>query len=167
MPGLKENLVAISAYDPQWPGLFAREQARLAGALGPLATAIEHIGSTAVEGFPAKPIIDIAITTESFARLPSLVGVMEGAGYRHKGEFGLPGRHFFTRGDPVLYHVHVVERQSALWRQWLGFRDALRNDAALRRDYSRLKRKLAEKFPKDRPAYTAAKGDFIRGRTGP
>lgn len=164
MTGLDSNVVRLSCYDAEWPQIFAREAAAIREALGSLVLDVEHIGSTAVVGMTAKPVIDVAAKTNSFSDLPRIVATMEKIGYSHRGEFGLPGRQFFTKGDPVLFHVHLVERENGRWLLWLRFRDALRADAALREAYVLLKRDLAATFANDRPAYTAAKGDFINRR---
>lgn len=161
MTGLRDNVVRLAPHDERWAAGFDAESLRLRAALGDLALRIEHIGSTAVPGLEAKPITDIAIMTPSFAALARIVAGMEDAGYRHKGEYGLPGRQFFTTGDPVRFHVHVVEKGSDHWPRWIRFRDALRNNAELRRAYLALKRELAQKFAHDRPGYTQAKSAFI------
>ncbi len=161
MAGLKSNEVHLEPYDAAWPEIFSREASALRAALGPLAMKVEHIGSTAVAGMIAKPIIDIAIKTESFNVLPQIIEAMRSAGYESKGEFGLPGRQFFTKGDPTFFHVHVVERQSGHWPRWISFRDALRANGLLRAEYEKMKRDLAAKFENDRPSYTAAKTNFI------
>lgn len=161
MAGLKSDELRLEPYDAEWPRLFAAEAAALRAALGPSLLAVEHIGSTAVPGMPAKPVIDIAIRVRSFDVLPHIVSAMAATGYAHKGEFGLPGRQFFTKGDPVLFHAHVVETQSPHWRRWTGFRDALLGSAQLRDDYEKEKRRLVARHAANRPAYTAAKSDFI------
>jgi GrpB-like predicted nucleotidyltransferase (UPF0157 family) len=161
MAGLHSNEVKLEHYDRTWPRLFAREAAALRTSLGALALQIEHIGSTAVPDLEAKPIIDIAVQTKTFADLPVIIATMEKNGWMHKGEFGLPGRHFFTKGKPVRFHIHIVDAESPHWPRWIGFRDLLRADEKSRRAYEGLKRRLAEKFPNDRPAYTAAKSAFI------
>ncbi len=161
MGGLKSNEVYLVAYDAGWPRLFACEAAELRLALGALALKVEHIGSTAVPGLASKPIVDVAVETESFEDLPEIEEAFASLGYVAKGEFGLPGRQFFTKGDPVLFHVHVVESGSPHWQRWMKFRDALRADGSLRDRYAAMKQDLAAKFANDRPAYTAAKNDFI------
>lgn len=133
----------------------------LTGLLGPLVVRIEHIGSTSVPGLAAKPILDIAIQTDAPQNLPKIESALTAAGFSYKGEFGLPGRHFFVRGDPVFIHLHVVAAGCEHWNLWLQFRDALRADEALRSDYLTLKRELARRFATDRAAYTAAKTEFI------
>lgn len=161
MAGLQPNLVRLEPYDSSWPHRFAQEADALRLALAPHILQIEHIGSTAIPGLDAKPILDIAILIPSLNKLPELETALQKAGYTSKGEFGLPGRHFFTKGDPVCFHVHVVETGSEHWTNWLIFRNALRADAGLRNDYLHHKQELAAKFAADRAAYTAAKTGFI------
>lgn len=161
MLGVAQGTVRLAEYDPQWPLLAAREMQRLAAALGPLVRGIEHIGSTAVPGLPAKPILDLALAVESAAQLPALAAGLAGLGYRAWGEHGLPGRQFFSRGEPVTHHVHAVVGGSPHWMVWLQFRDHLRQDAADRQVYAVCKRQLAIVHPHDRAAYTRGKDDLV------
>ena len=161
MSGLPQDDVRVEPHDPEWPRLFEREASALREALGPLALQIEHIGSTAVPGLDAKPIVDIAIKTGTLAVLPQIIAAMANHAYAHRGEFGLPGRQFFTKGNPVRVHAHVVQEDSPHWPRWIGFRDLLRADGEMRCEYTALKRELVARFPHNRPAYTAAKSDFI------
>ena len=87
-------------------------------------------------------------------------------GYHYRGEYGLPGRHFFTKGHPATHHLHVVEQGSRHWVRWITFRDLLLKDAALRKRYAEHKAGLAVKFAQDRAGYTAAKDPFIRAALG-
>lgn len=161
MNGLDPNRVHLEAYDESWPEKFAAESATLRRTLGPLAGRIEHFGSTSVPGLDAKPILDIAVQTSAVENLPRVGTLLAAEGYIAKGEFGLPGRHFFVRGNPVNLHLHVVAEGCEHWTRWLAFRDALRADARLRQDYLKLKRELAARYVDNRPAYTAAKTEFI------
>ena len=160
--GLRSGEVRLVPYDDAWPACFVRERAQLAAALGPLAGAIEHIGSTAVPGLPAKPVLDIAIQVTTFRDLPAIAKALASAGYESKGEYGLPGRQFFTRGDPVTHHVHVVEAGSPHWAEWKGLRDHLRANAADREAYAAAKRDLAARFARDRASYTMGKNPIMQ-----
>ena len=160
--GLSSGEVRLVPYDPGWPAAFAAERERLRAALGARMTAIEHIGSTAVPGLPAKPIIDMAVTVASFRALPELIRAMAAAGYTHKGEYGLPGRQFFVRGEPATHHVHLVEPGSPLWADWLALRDELRAQPEERAAYAALKCELAARHARDRAAYTKAKDPFLQ-----
>ena len=158
--GLERGVVRLVAYDPRWATLFLEESARLQPLL-PQGVKLEHIGSTAVPGLAAKPVLDILAGYESVAALPACIEVLVAAGYRHRGEQGIPGREFFRKGEPRAYHIHLAERGGGFWTEHLTFRDALRAQPALRDAYSRLKRDLAERYPNDREAYIEGKGPFV------
>lgn len=164
--GAVDNRVVLEAYSPRWPELFVREAQLLRAALPALVRDLQHIGSTAVPGLPAKPIIDIALAIPAFAELPSVVQALASLGYRCHGEYGLPGRHFFTKGQPPTHHLHVVEEGSRHWTRWMTFRDLLLKDADLRRRYADHKHALARQFAGNRAGYTAAKDPFIRNALG-
>ncbi len=161
MLGVAQGTVRLEEYDPRWPAWAAAEQARVRAALGPLVAQIEHIGSTAVPGLPAKPILDLALVVESADRLPAVAIGLAGLGYRAWGEHGLPGRQFFSIGEPVTHHVHAVVGGSSHWSVWLRFRERLRADAADREAYAACKRRLAGAHPHDRAAYTKGKDALV------
>ena len=164
--GLPKGTVLIRDYREEWPRLFERERSAIAAVIGDDVLAIEHVGSTSVPGLAAKPIIDIAIAVTSFEAAAALVAPLEGIGYVHRGEFGIPRRRYFVRGEPRLFHIHMNEATSADYLDHLRFRDALRADVALARRYAQLKRQLAARYPTDRLAYTEAKTAFIREAIG-
>lgn len=156
----------LSPYSPLWPAVFEMEKEKLHGLLGE-AVLIEHIGSTAVPGLGAKPVIDIMVGTPDLAiverRMPGLVA----DGYRYVPEFekAFPQRRYFTKLDrpPGKFHLHAVVLDSPFWKRQIAFRDALRADPRLAQEYWRLKQRLAARYPNDREAYASAKSDFIRG----
>jgi GrpB-like predicted nucleotidyltransferase (UPF0157 family) len=162
MIGLDHSKVELAPYSAKWIELFAAEQESLQSALGDLVLEIQHIGSTAIPGMAAKPIIDIAATIPNIDEIEKCVQPLEGVGYEHKGEYGLPGRHFFIKGKPSTHHLHIVEKGSHHWDLWLLFRDYLIEHDVPADKYSEMKQRLADKFASDRSAYTANKGDFIR-----
>lgn len=153
--------------DPRWPELFTFEAARIADALGPLARAIEHYGSTSVPQLAAKPILDILIGTEEFGDPDPFTIRLEPVGYEYAHWAGVPGHQVFGRGHPRTHLLHVVRFDDAEWRQALRFRDRLRSDVNLRNAYSHLKRELAAKYPDDKPRYTEEKTSFIEAVVGP
>ena len=161
MLGLPEGRVVLVDYCDDWPRLFEEERARLAAALGGRAERIEHIGSTSVRGLPAKPVLDIAIAVGNLAVVQSFVEPLAELGYAYRGEYGLPGRLFFTRGSPVTHHVHAVERGSEHWRVWRRFRDYLRSHVDECARYAAVKLDLAERYASDRDAYTQSKSEYI------
>jgi GrpB-like predicted nucleotidyltransferase (UPF0157 family) len=160
--GLERGVVRLVDYDPRWATLFIEESARLRPALQPLGVTLEHVGSTAVPGLAAKPVLDILAGYESAAALPACIAALAAAGYLHRGEQGIPGREFFRRGEPRAYHIHLAERGGGFWTEHLTFRDALRAQPALRDAYARLKQELAARYPRDRAAYIEGKGPFVR-----
>lgn len=153
--------ILLAEYSPEWPRQFAVERTRLLAALGDLRSEVEHIGSTAVPGLIAKPVIDIMIGRPAEREVTPYIDALRRAGYEYRGESGIAGRHYFRRGRPRTHHLHLVEHGGALWRDHLRFRDRLRADPALATEYAALKRRLAAELAEDRAAYTEAKGPFI------
>jgi GrpB-like predicted nucleotidyltransferase (UPF0157 family) len=162
--GLDSGTVRVVPYDAAWPALFEAEAERIAaavreGGLPPLA--VEHVGSTSVPGLAAKPILDLLAGRSPAVPLDGYVAALEAAGYAYRGENGLPGRHYFVRGEPRSRHLHLVELGGAHWRRHLAFRDALRARPALAAGYAALKHDLAARHASDREAYTNAKTAFV------
>jgi GrpB-like predicted nucleotidyltransferase (UPF0157 family) len=163
--GLESGTVRVVPYDPRWAQLFTVEAERLSRALAAvgISLTLEHVGSTAVPGLPAKPVLDLlGGYPPGDAPLAPYIHILEAAGYTHRGEQGIPGREFFRRGEPRAYHLHLAVTGGAFWRDQLAFRDRLRASPTLRDAYAALKRDLATRHPRDREAYTAGKGPFVR-----
>lgn len=155
--------VTVADYDPRWPVLFQEERARIAEALGELALAIEHVGSTAVPGLAAKPVIDIMIGVRELAAGERCVAALEDLGYEYRGDGGIPDRHYFRRGAPRTHHIHLVAFGGDFWDRHIRFRDLLRERPDVAEQYAALKRQLAAQYRTDRLAYTEAKTPFIEG----
>ncbi len=139
-----ETLVLPS--DPAWPGLFEAESERLEKALAPsLDGGIHHVGSTSVPGLAAKPVIDMLAGVRDLEEARAAFEPLAALGYRHREH--RPEAHAFFKPDGsrwgASHHVHLTEPGSAVWCERLAFRDALRADPALRREYEELKRSLA------------------------
>jgi GrpB-like predicted nucleotidyltransferase (UPF0157 family) len=164
--GLKRHTVRVVEHRPEWAELFGAEARDLRLAAGELAEDIQHVGSTAVPGLPAKPIIDVAIAIRSRTAIPELAERLVDDGYIDRGDGGQNGGWLLVKESaPNIrsFHVHIVERSDPQWGNYLAFRDALRQDATLRDRYAALKRGLAAQFAGDRKSYTKAKHEFIRG----
>lgn len=161
MLGLQKGIVKLAPHTELWHQLFAEEEARLREAIGEHVVAIEHIGSTAICGLPAKPIIDIAAAVREAVDAQACVRLLENIGYEYRGESGIAGRYYFVKGEPRTHHLHMVESGSDFWRDHLLFRDYLRRHREVAEKYERLKRDLAIKYEKDRGAYTEGKSRFI------
>ena len=162
-PANSEASVEVLPYDASWPAMFASERELLKRILSPwLAGDIEHVGSTAIPGMPAKPVIDIMAPVYSLDASRPAIEAVASAGYLYASY--KPGlMHWFCKPSPQhrTHHLHLIPMASALWRERLTFRDALREDPVLAKEYADLKLRLAEQFRFDREAYTDAKGPFV------
>jgi len=161
MLGLERGLVRLVPYATEWKVYFEREKVALEALLGSMILAIEHIGSTSIPGMVAKPIIDIAIGVVDFEEAKTCIPLIESLGYEYKGEFGIPHRHYFVKGDPRLFHIHMSEVSCAEWQNTLLFRDYLRIHPDMAEEYAQLKLQLAKKHPQDREAYLDGKTAFV------
>lgn len=162
MPG--QPPVIIEPYNPDWPMRFESERRRLAPILGPwLIGPIEHVGSTAVPGLQAKPIIDIMAGVHDLASSMPAIEALEPLHYCYFA-YKPDVMHWFCKPNDLerTHHLHLVPFGSQLWRDRLAFRDRLRSDAPLRARYEALKIALASLHRHDREAYTAAKTEFIQ-----
>ena len=159
--------VVLAEYDPRWPALFEAEKERILDAIGPRVLAIEHVGSTAVPGMPAKPVIDVMVGTRDVAATAdACTAPLQNIGYEYVPKPALLDRRFFRRGAWLLecmYHLHMVELGGVTWKRYMVFRDVLRADPDVARSYQELKRQLAVEYRFDRAAYTTAKNWFIEG----
>jgi GrpB-like predicted nucleotidyltransferase (UPF0157 family) len=160
------NTVVIVDYDPAWPGLYEEESARVREAAAGLLLAVEHVGSTAVPGLAAKPIVDLMAGVADKAAAEACLAPLAAIGYTDVTR--QPPEEvdwFFCLGNhPVPnhgYHVHLMRYPSAFWERHVLFRDYLRQNADVASAYERLKRELAVRYRDDRPAYTEAKDDFV------
>ncbi|WP_437675925.1 GrpB family protein [Sorangium sp. So ce131] len=162
--------VALVPYDPQWPALFAAERARLLTLFPSQLLDVQHFGSTAIPGMPAKPIIDLLAGVESMPVADSLVAPLLDSAYTTSAEFNatLTDRRWFMRWSDGrrTHHLHVVVLDGPEWRRRLRFRDVLRSDAELAKRYALLKEELAAQHRTDREAYTRAKTDFVLSVVG-
>jgi len=164
---LQTSKIVIADYDPRWPSMFEEEKNRLIKDIGQWALDIQHIGSTSVSGLGAKPVIDIMIGVRTLQEADTycLVPVSNlGYEYIKKYEDQMPYRRYFSksRNENVLeHHIHLVEKGSEFWVRHLAFRDYLRVNPEVAREYEQLKRNLAPQFS-DGNEYAAAKTDFIK-----
>src|SRR5581483_3856942 len=154
--------IFVVEYDPQWVRLFERERARILDALNGLNVVIEHIGSTAVPGLAAKPIIDILMIVETAEDAMRAITPLVRLGYTCYGEAEIAGRIYFDRRVYEPCHIHLYVKGNPEIARHLMFRDYLRAHPDARQAYAELKYALAEEFRNDRPAYTEAKTDFVR-----
>jgi GrpB-like predicted nucleotidyltransferase (UPF0157 family) len=154
--------VEIADYDPAWPGEFEAERVKIAAALGDLALEIHHVGSTAIPGIDAKPIIDTMVAVRHLDDAVACIAPLQALGYAFIDYPGNTDRRFFRKGKPRTHHLHIVEEDSQSLIEHLALRDALRADAGLRREYQELKHALRAKYKHDRAAYSESKGAFVQ-----
>ncbi len=156
--------VVIEDYNPAWVARFEVLRDQFRAALGEIAIAIEHVGSTAVPHLAAKPIIDVDVVIESRAKLADAIARLAQIGYRHEGDLGIADRQAFAPpSEPIDHHLYVCSAQSSELRRHRVFRDFLRTHAADARAYAELKRQAADRFRNDREGYAQAKTDFVLG----
>lgn len=158
--------VEVVDADPGWPAYAADLIAPLGHRCARwLDGEVEHVGSTAVPGLPAKPIVDLMAPVRSLTKAREADGVLSADGWHlvppHLDD--RPWRRFYVlpEGDQRLAHLHLVERQHPRWTEVLAFRDALRADPGLAAEYAAIKRDVAARFADDREGYTQAKSDFV------
>lgn len=161
-------MIIIREYDANWPVLFEDEARRLRTALGAVALRIEHVGSTSVPGFAARPVIDIQVSVASLVPHGRYLETMAGLGYRHVAlvDFDLVYPFFHKPTEwPSTHHVHLCDAGGEQERRHLAFRDYLRAHPKVAREYEALKRDLALAHDggtlKSSEAYSLAKSAFV------
>lgn len=164
----KEDYVELVAYDPKWPQLAKIEIETLLSKLpANKIIDIQHVGSTAIPGLCAKPIIDIQIAVRSLDEIKLLaVPILQSMGYQYWAENPDTTRMFFVKGMPPFgekrtHHVHIFEANSKHWRGRILFRDYLITHPDIAKEYEQLKQELAKQFTHDREQYTDAKSEFV------
>lgn len=162
-PNRPEAPVEVISYDASWPLKFEAERVMLESALSEWLTGpIVHVGSTAVPGLPAKPVIDIMAPVQSLESSLSAIDAAVAVGYVYF-PYMAEMMHWFCKPSDAYrtHHLHLVPYESPLWLQRLAFRNALRHSPELASEYAELKCSLAKKFRHDREAYTQAKTPFV------
>ncbi|HTU65033.1 MAG TPA: GrpB family protein [Steroidobacteraceae bacterium] len=160
MSGLDET-VTLAPYDPSWPAAFEAERRRLRGVPGITPEAIEHIGSTAVPGLTAKPVVDLMLGVTHWPPPAALVAQLVVLGYEDLGEAGVPERRYLRLRGPVSFNLHVVRRDGDHWSNNLRLRDHLRADPIARERYAAAKRAAVAAGATRLLAYSAAKQPAI------
>jgi GrpB-like predicted nucleotidyltransferase (UPF0157 family) len=156
--GREKRAIVIADYDARWADRFELERQRVRDALGAKALRIEHIGSTAVPGLAAKPIVDLLVTVEDADDDDTTVPAMATIGYQLRVRES--GHRMFRTADRDV-HVHVWGHKSPEVERYLAFRDQLRRSPDDRRAYEQLKRNLAIRDWNDTNEYADAKSDLI------
>jgi GrpB-like predicted nucleotidyltransferase (UPF0157 family) len=154
----------VENYNPAWRDWFSALRRRIEPVLGGLDARIEHVGSTAVRGLGAKPIIDIDVVVATIEDVPAAIARLESVGYRHVGDLGIAGREAFESpdNDGPLHFLYVVVDGTPAYLDHVEFRDWLRTHPADAARYEQRKREVAHLLTVDRKAYVDAKAALIR-----
>jgi len=163
---MSPNRVELLPHDPDWTLRAEVESAALRAVVGDILLVVHHIGSTAIAGIHAKPVIDLMSVVRSLDALDALRDGIESLGYEWCGEFGLPGRRYCRRDDPGtgrrLVQVHAYAEGHGDIVRHLAFRDFLRTHSDVAHAYDREKQRCQRLHPDDSRAYGACKSDWIR-----
>lgn len=155
--------IEVVPHDPAWADAYQTEVHKLSAAFASDQAEFHHIGSTAIPGILAKPVIDIMVVVAKLERVEDWIPKMAVRGYEYRGEAGIPGRQFFRKDTNGVrsHHVHIFEAGHPNIAVQINFRDYLRAHPAEAQAYSRLKQELAARFRHSPEEYTEAKTDFI------
>lgn len=157
----KRNIV-VEPYNKKWKAKFKSEKHKLEKVFNDIIVDIHHIGSTAIPGIKAKPVIDIMVVVKDIDKVDSFNNAMKTLGYEPKGEFGIENRRFFQKGDNNrTHHVHIFQQGNKEIKRHLNFRDYMRAHPQKAHKYSNLKETLADKYSHDINKYIEGKNDFI------
>jgi GrpB-like predicted nucleotidyltransferase (UPF0157 family) len=155
--------VILADYDPVWPAQFEEIAGRVRAAFADgLRLAVEHVGSTAVMGLAAKPIIDIDVIVPAPVDVPDAIARLVALGYMHQGDLGIAGREAFqSPPGTVRHHLYLCAYDNAEYLRHVAFRDYLRQHTDEAKRYATLKHELATRFREDRVAYSDGKSAYV------
>ncbi len=152
--------IVLTPYDPIWADLFETERSAMERIDLGWFSAIHHVGSTAIPGIAAKPIIDILVALRCDEDGSACAEAMLQLGYEYRGDGGIPGRYYYRKGNPHTHHVHMWVENHPDYKRHLRFRDYLRSHPEEASAYEALKRELAGRFVSDTLSYSQAKNEF-------
>jgi GrpB-like predicted nucleotidyltransferase (UPF0157 family) len=156
------STITVVDYDPSWPSIFEALKSHVLQSLGSLPVSVEHVGSTAIPGLAAKPIIDMDVVVASVADVTIAVERLSPLGYVHRGNLGIEGREaFYSPSGLPPHHLYVCAQGAIALANHLTIRDYLRRNSPAARTYSMLKKRLADTFPTDMDRYIQGKTDFL------
>jgi GrpB-like predicted nucleotidyltransferase (UPF0157 family) len=154
--------IQVVEYNPEWPDLFRQLRDRIWPSVRDIAVAIEHVGSTAVPGLGAKPIIDLDVVIPSRSDVPLMVTRLGRLGYEYRGDLGIEDREaFWTPDNQPPHHLYVCPQDSIALRNHIALRDHLRAHPSDVVTYFGLKKQLVERYAYQIDRYVAGKTEFI------
>jgi GrpB-like predicted nucleotidyltransferase (UPF0157 family) len=157
--------VEVVPHHPKWQDLFDVESKSVADALGENVVNVYHIGSTAIQGIYAKPIIDLLVEVKDIVKVDGQNSSMELLGYEVMGEFGISGRRYFRKDNQEgvrTHHIHTFQVGSEQVKRHLAFRNYMIAHPEDAQRYSELKRSLAREYPTNIDRYIDGKDGFIK-----
>ncbi len=155
--------VGIVSYNPNWKEIYKEESKKIKNVLSDIIVDIHHIGSTAIPGIKAKPVIDILVEVKDIEAVDRYNNKMEELGYEVMGEYGIPKRRFFRKGgNNRTHHIHIFQVGNEEIERHINFKEYLISHPDKAREYSKLKEKLTNKYTYDVENYTNGKSDFIK-----
>lgn len=156
--------ITVSKFNSMWDKQFDNEKELIKTILADNVAEIYHIGSTAVKGLSAKPIIDIMAVVYNLSEADFIAGEFEKIGYEYLGEFGISGRRYLRKGgDERTHHIHIFQYGDKFnIERHLAVRDYLRTHPNEARQYGELKERLAALFPYDIDGYCEGKEQFVK-----
>jgi GrpB-like predicted nucleotidyltransferase (UPF0157 family) len=168
-----KGIVRVVPYDPEWKSEFLKIKAMIVDCVGDLVISVDHVGSTAIEGLAAKPILDIDVVIDSYDVFPAIRDRLSKIGFEHVGNLDVEGREVFKRifmddfmpynlDDFMPYNLYVCPKNGKGYLEHIAFRDYLRDHSEALKAYEELKMKLAKQFRTDITGYANAKHDFIQ-----
>ncbi len=163
MTAQKKETVRLLSYNPEWQDVGANVRAELLMIFGKYAVEIRHVGSTAVPGLKARPIIDMVVGVRSFDRAAEFYDTLAEKGYVHRKESNSENQIFLTalKGRYNVY-IHIVIHGKTQWNSYISFCECLQKDSEVKSKYEALKESLAGRFSGDRRSYTSGKSEFVR-----
>lgn len=165
MDAKMKGIVRVVPYDPIWKQEFLKIKAMIMDCVGDLIISVDHVGSTAIEGLAAKPIIDIDVVISSYEVFADVKERLSRKGFEHEGDLGVEGREAFKRNfidEFMPYHMYVSPKEGKGHLEHIAFRDYLKNHPDDMNDYGKLKMDLTEQFKMDINSYVNGKADFVK-----
>jgi len=162
MLGLPRGEVFLVPWTEEWAKEFLLEKEVIQNEIGNYVLDIHHIGSTAVKGISAKPIIDIAVEIKKFNYGEYCVNPLKKLGYSYGGTNILPDRHYFYKGEPRTHQIHMYQVENKYLKEQLKFRDYLRKNDNARMEYQALKVKLSKAHKHNKYKYADEKTNFVK-----
>ena len=159
----KRRVIEVMSYNANWTHMYQEESGKIKNILNDIIIDIYHIGSTAIPGIKAKPVIDILIEVKDIEAVDRYNHKMEELGYEAMGEYGIPKRRFFRKGgNKRTHHLHIFQVGNEEVGRHINFKEYLISHPDKGQEYSKLKEKLANKYAYDVENYTNGKSDFIQ-----